>query len=106
MVTTWSGSGDIQGTIVRGVQALLTDITFDEVWLEIASDEHNQVDAVHPSRWDNVHTGTDVTFELTVNSAITQAPRKDTYPVLVEVYGRIDTDEWLLDAHTFHVIRP
>ena len=106
MMTTWSGTGDIQGTIVRGVQALLTDITFDEVWLEIASDEHSQVDAVQPSRWKDVHTGTDVTFELIVNSAIAQEPREDTYPVLVEVYGRIDSDEWLLDAHTFHVIRP
>ena len=105
-MTTWSGTGDIQDTIVGAVEDLIADITFDEVWLEVASDEHNQVDAVTPSRWESVRTGTDVTFELTVNSAIAVEPRKDTYPVAVEVHGRIDEDEWLLETHTFHVAIP
>ena len=105
-VVTWGGSGDVKGTIVSAVEALIANVTFDEVWLELASDEHSQVDAITPSSWTDVRSGQDITFTLTVNSGIVDTPREDTYPVVVEVYGRIDESTWLLDAETFHVVRP
>ncbi|MFT4975620.1 MAG: hypothetical protein ACI8S6_001507 [Myxococcota bacterium] len=106
LVVTWSGSGDIKATIVGAVEELIADITFDEVWLELASDQYNQADAIQPTSWNDVPSGSTVSFTLTVNSAISELPRDDTYPVTVEVHGRLEKDAWLLDTHTFHVVRP
>lgn len=105
-MVTWGGGGSVKETIVTAVQDLISDITFDTVWLEVASDEHNQVDAIEPSQWEDVPTGSEVAFTLTVNSALVEEPRDDTYPVTVEVYGQIEDQQWLLDTHTFHVVEP
>ena len=106
LTVTWSGGSGIQSTIVSAVEALIRSITFDAVWLEITSDPYAQVDEIDPDRWYGVHAGDEVAFTLTVSSAIAQQEEDSTYPVQVEVYGRIDAESWLLDTHTFYVQRP
>ncbi|MFT4977761.1 MAG: hypothetical protein ACI8S6_003668 [Myxococcota bacterium] len=99
-------SGTIKETLINTVEDLVGDAIFDEVWLEIASDQYNMVDSVDPERWTMVSSGTNVDFSLTVNTALVDAPTEDTYTVTVDVRGRIDDEQWLLNSHDFYLLKP
>lgn len=106
-VVQWSsGSQSFQDTVVDAVLELIGDVTFDEVWLDVASDQYNMVDAVEPNQWSDVPSGTQVDFTVTVNSALVAVESEDTYPVILELYARIDDSQWLLDTHTVNVLIP
>ena len=99
-------SGSIRENLVGAIEDLVGDEVFDEVWLEIASDQYNQVDRVDPERWTLVQSGTNVSFSLTVNSALVDVATDDTYTVTVDVRGRVDDEQWLLTSHDFNVMKP
>ena len=99
-------SGTIKDSLIGAIEDIVKGTTFDEVWLEVSSDAYNQVDSVDPERWENVRTGSNVSFSLTVNSALVDEPRDDTYPVTVDVKGQLDGEEWLLTSHHFNVLIP
>ena len=106
-VVQWSsGSNNFQDTIVDAVIELIGDVTFDEVWLDVASDQYNMVDSVEPNRWTDVPSGTQVDFTVTVNSALVSEESETTYPVILELYARIDDSSWLLDTHIVNVLIP
>jgi hypothetical protein len=106
-VVQWSsGSNNFQDTIVDAVIELIGDVTFDEVWLDVASDQYNMVDSVDPNYWTDVPSGTQVDFTVTVNSALVAEASEVTYPVILELYARIDDSSWLLDTHIVNVLIP
>ena len=64
------------------------------------------VDSVDPNHWTDVPSGTQVDFTVTVNSALVAEDSEDTYPVILELYARIDDSSWLLDTHIVNVLIP
>ena len=64
------------------------------------------VDSVDPNRWTDVPSGTQVDFTVTVNSALVSEDSENTYPVILELYARIDDSSWLLDTHIVNVLIP
>ena len=108
-VTWTSGSSDFQDTVVKAVEELISDATFDEVWLELTSDNYNLVDSITPDHWYDVPSGDKVSFTITTveNAAIVQRyVEGETDEVIVEVYGRAGEREWLLNNHTFYIQIP
>ena len=45
-------------------------------------------------------------FTVIVNSALMLNETENTYPVILELYARIDDSSWLLDTYTVHVLIP
>lgn len=104
-VTWTSGSSSFQDTVVSSVIELVNDARFDEVWLELVSDDFNAVDSLSPDRWKDVPSGYEVTFTIeTVEGVpLVLAPSDSTDEITVEVYGSIGKRTWQLNAHTFYV---
>ncbi|MFT4977227.1 MAG: hypothetical protein ACI8S6_003132 [Myxococcota bacterium] len=105
-VVTWnSGSSSFQDTIVTAVEELINDARFDEVWLELISDDYNAVDSLNPDHWTDVPSGNEVTFTIETVSGVPLiiVPNDTSDDVIVEVYGSIGKRTWLLNTHTFYV---
>jgi hypothetical protein len=103
---TWnSGSSSFQDTIVTAVEDLVNDARFDEVWLELISDDYNAVDSLTPDQWKDIPSGSEVTFTIETVSGVPLViiPNDTSDDVIVEVYGRIGKRTWLLNTHTFYV---
>ena len=103
---TWnSGSNSFQDTIVTAVEELISDARFDEVWLELVSDDYNAVDSLSPDQWKDIPSGSEVTFTIETVSGVplVLAPNDTSDEIIVEVYGRIGKRSWLLNTHTFYV---
>ena len=106
-VVNWSsGNNNFQETVVDAVIELIGDVVFDEVWLDVVSDQYNMVDSVEPNRWKNVPSGTQVDFTVVVNSALVTEASEETYPVSLELYASIADSQWLLDTTTVNVLIP
>jgi len=103
---TWnSGSSSFTDTVVTAVEDLVNDAKFDEVWLELVSDDYNAVDSLTPDRWEQIQSGSEVTFTLTTVEGVPLiiAPNDTSDEITVEVYGSIGKRTWLLNTHTFYV---
>lgn len=99
-------SGSIKEKLVGAVEDLISNTTFDEVWIEVADDQYNMIDAIDPDQWTLVRSGSSVSFSLTVNSALVDTLSEDSYTARVDVYGRVGDEQWLLTAHEFYLLKP
>lgn len=104
----WTAGDDlsIRDIISDALVDLINQIVYDEVWLEVVSDPGGQVRSVEPARWADVRAGQDVTFLLMTDTAIADTGIVGTYPVDIEIWGRLAEAEYLLKSQRFYVFLP
>ena len=103
-VIIWSGnSSDFRDSIVDAVEGLVGDAHFEEVRLDVVSDEYGLVEEIEPEVYTDVDAGDVVDFTITFKGQVASEETEVTIPVGFEL---IADSEIILDQFTVHVLVP
>ncbi len=103
----WSGSSsDFRQIVVEAIDGLVTDVTFDEVWLEVLSDPNNLVDSITPEMYRNVPSGEVLDFRVEFHGAVAAEEGDQTFPIDFELNATVIDKEVTLDRFTAYVLVP
>jgi hypothetical protein len=103
----WSGSdAEFREILVEAIDALVTDVTFDEVWLDVVNDPLNLVKSINPEKYTNVPSGEEVDFRIEFYGSVAAEEGDETYPVAFELKGLVIDKEVALDRFVVYVLVP
>jgi hypothetical protein len=102
-VFEWLGSpAELVDLLVRGIDAVLADESFDKVTVEVAEDPHGVVVALSPSEFFGVDAGDEVVFDVTVEGELVEHAGPSTREATVRLVGN---DRTLIRHYTLFVAR-
>jgi hypothetical protein len=103
----WSGSdAEFREILVEAIDALVTDVTFDEVWLDVVNDPLNLVKSINPEKYTDVPSGEEVDFRIEFYGSVAAEEGDETYPVAFELKGLVIDKEVALDRFVVYVLVP
>ena len=103
-VVRWSsGSSGFETTITNAVQALVEDLEFTEVWLDVIEDDDGVVGEISPESYTGVAAGETVDFSVEFMGEVVDAPASNTSEVVLGLYGSDGSTGRLLEEQTFYI---
>lgn len=107
-VIRWNGtSSEFRNSVVRAVEGLVGEGTFDEVRLEVVGDDYGMIRSISPDAHYDVESGEEVDFDIDLRGEVASGPSDQTVTIELLLIGTLQSgDEVTLDRIELYVLIP